>query len=60
MNGDGEDCVRAAGVRVHEGLSCLALDAPLLQDLVNLLLAVHLHLLQTLKVSTVLKGPLMR
>ena len=33
---------------VHEGLGRLALDAPLLQDLVDLLLAVHLHLLQTL------------
>ncbi len=52
MNGDGEDSVRAAGVRVHEGLSRLALDAALLQDLVDLLLAVHLHLLQTLQVST--------
>jgi hypothetical protein len=33
---------------------------PLLQDMVDLLLAVHLHLLQTLQVSTVLKGQLMR
>jgi hypothetical protein len=60
VNGDGEDRVGAAGVRVHEGLSRLALDAPLLQDLVDLLLAVHLHLLQTLQEVTVLKGQLTR
>ena len=49
MDGDREDSVGPAGVRVHQRLGCLSLVTALLEDGVHLVLVVHLHLLKTLR-----------